>query len=66
MISEVYYAFQPTSEVFYVTEDVKVVTKPDNTTTNDYSYKLYMLNGENKSVLLTEKADMKFAVIPIK
>lgn len=65
-VSEVYYAFQPTSEVFYVTEDVKVVTKPDNTTTNDYSYKLYMLNGENKSVLLTEKADMKFAVIPIK
>ena len=66
LVDEVYYAIQPTSDVFYIKENVKVITNEDQTTTNDYSYELYIMNEDNESILLTEKADTRFLVVPIK
>lgn len=66
LIDEVYYAIQPTSDVFYIKENVNVITGEDGKSNTDYSYELYIVNKDNKKVLIAENADTNFMAIPIK
>jgi len=66
LVSETYYAFQPTSDVFYIKENIKAITDEEGKTTNEYTYDLYILNEKNESVLVGEKIDTNFMALPIK
>ena len=64
-IDEIYYALQPTSDVFYLKENVKVTVGEDEKESNTYTYELYIMNEKDKSVLLTDNTDVNFLIIPI-